>query len=153
MSAMSATTADAVASPPAPGPTSVSSPTDVGVDRHRVGDAHHLRDGGGLGTMVGCTRCSMPLVGALRDAEQLDAVAELVGRRRSAGVIERCPRHRSRRRRSSVPKASEVRIASLCAVSKPADVEGRIGLGIAEPLRLLEAPRRRQPSCSIRVRM
>ena len=29
--------------------------------------------------MVGCTRCSMPRVGALRDAEQLDAVAEFGG--------------------------------------------------------------------------
>jgi hypothetical protein len=35
---------------------------NVGVDRHRVGDAVDLRDGGGsVGTMVGCTRCSMPV--------------------------------------------------------------------------------------------
>ena len=32
-------------------------------------------------------------------------------------------------------------MASLWAVSKPLDVEGRVGLGVAEPLGVGEAPR------------
>ena len=45
MSPMSESTADAVAMPPAPGPTSVSGLMPVGVDGDRIGHAHHLGDG------------------------------------------------------------------------------------------------------------
>ena len=48
MSPMSATTAEAVATPPAPGPDQRDRRDAVGVDGHGVGDAHHLRDRGVL---------------------------------------------------------------------------------------------------------
>src|SRR6267378_3028164 len=60
-SAMSATTAEAVAAPPAPGPTSViggiPSPSMVTAFVTPITCAIDVD----FGTMVGCTRCSMPL--------------------------------------------------------------------------------------------
>jgi hypothetical protein len=44
-----------------------------------------------VGTMVGCTRCSMPLSVRLRDAQKLDAVAQFGGGRMSACVIFEMP--------------------------------------------------------------
>ena len=92
-----------------------------------------------FGTMVGCTRCSMPVVGAHRDAEQLDAIAELVGGleigrrdRRDAFDIDRVGIDLG-----AEGEAGQDRELLRGVVA--ADVEGRIGLGIAEPLRLLQA--------------
>ena len=77
-SAMSATTAEAVASPPAPGPIRVSSFTASASIVTALVTPITWAMAEVLGTMVGCTRCSMPVFGALGHAEQLDAVAELV---------------------------------------------------------------------------
>ena len=53
---------------------------NVGLDRHRVGDAMHLRDHR-RGRHHGRVHALLDAaVGALRDAEQLDAVAEFAGR-------------------------------------------------------------------------
>ena len=78
-------------------------------------------------------------VGAAGDAEQLDAVAELVGRldvgrrdRRDALDIDRL----------GVDLGAEGdrrQQRELVGGVEAVDVEGRIGLGIAEPLRLREA--------------
>jgi hypothetical protein len=102
--------------PPAPGPTSVSS-HGVGVDGDGVGHAHHLRDGGFR--HHGRMHALLDAGGrALRDAEQLDAVAEFVGRleigeRDLLDALDRDRRHRPR------AEGERGRIASLCAVSKP----------------------------------
>ena len=42
-----------------------------------------------------------------------------------------------------MPNASRARIAIFAAASRPLDVVGRVGLGVAEPLGLAPAPRRR----------
>ena len=77
---MSPTTAEAVALPPAPGPGKQQFAQNIGLDRHRVGDAVHLRDDR-CGRHHGRVHALLDAaLGALRDAEQLDAVAEFVGR-------------------------------------------------------------------------
>ena len=81
---MSATTAEAVASPPAPGPDERQLMHRVGVDGDGVQDAHHLSDGGVLADHRRMDALLDAVGGALRDAEQLDAVAEF-GRRVDVG--------------------------------------------------------------------
>ena len=89
-----------------------------------------------------------------RDAEQLDAVAEL------AGGIE--IGKRDRRNAFDIDGAGidlgaegEARQnGELLRGVVAFDVEGRIGLGIAQPLRVAAGSRRRRSrSCSMRVRM
>ena len=73
------------------------------------------------------------------DAEQLDAIAEIVGRLDIGGRDRsRSPRYRPTRSCVRVPKARLVSSASLCAVSKPPMSKVGIGLGIALRLRLLQ---------------
>ena len=88
--------------------------------------------------MVGCTRCSMPLPRLHRDAEQLHAIAEFVG----GGKIGR----RNRGNAFDIDRAlvdlgaeGEARQdRELLRGVVALDVESRIGLGIAEPLRFLQ---------------
>ena len=78
--------------PPAPGPTSVigARPSASTVTALVTPMTWAIAES--FGTMVGCTRCSMPCLGLHRDAEQLDAVAELGRRHRDRpGVIEEMP--------------------------------------------------------------
>ncbi len=72
-----------------------------------------------FGTMVGMDALLDAVLRALGDAEQLDAVAEFVGHRRSSGVIDVMPSTWIASASIRVPKARLVRIASLWAVSKP----------------------------------
>ena len=92
----------------------------VGVDRHGIGDAHDLRDGGGFRDHRRMHALLDPVRRAAGDAEQLDAIAEF-GRGLDIGEADRFDAldGDGTRRRSTVPKASEVRMASLWAVSKP----------------------------------
>ena len=60
MSTMSAATAEAVASPPAPGPTSVSEPIASPSIVTALSTPMVCASGSDLATMVGCTRCSTP---------------------------------------------------------------------------------------------
>src|SRR3981081_757430 len=62
-----------------PGPAPRARRQAFGLDRHRIGHAHHLGDGGILGHHGGMHALLDPLFGAHRDPEQFDAVAELVG--------------------------------------------------------------------------
>ena len=154
MSAMSAMTAEAVASPPAPGPTSISS-CDMSAS---IVTALMTPSTSAIGERLRHQRRMHALldalVGALRDAEQLDAVAEFV-RRLDVGAgdaldaldIDRfgvdlaCRRQRRQDRQ-------------LVGGVEAADVEGRIGFGVTEPLRLAQAHRRTTaPSRSMRGRM
>ena len=84
-SAMSATTAEAVASPPAPGPIRVSSRTASASMVTALVTPITCAMDEVCGTMVGWTRCSMPVSVRSRDAEQLDAEAELVRHREVGG--------------------------------------------------------------------
>ena len=84
------------------------------------------------------------VVGALGDAEQLDAIAELVGRleigrrdRRNALDIDRVRIDLGAEREAGQDRELVRGVVAL-------DVEGRIGLGIAEPLRVLQAVGERQ---------
>ena len=61
MSPISATTADAVAIPPAPGPTSVMAWTASASTVTALVTPITCAIAESFGTMVGCTRCSMPL--------------------------------------------------------------------------------------------
>ncbi len=96
---------------------------------------------------------------ALGDAEQLDAEAELVGRgeigeRDRLDALDRHGRGVDLRAEGERGEDGE-----LMGGVEAADVEGRVGLGVAEPLRLGEADVERQvapsPSatgCSCRCR-
>ena len=144
-SAISAATAEAVASPPAPGPTSVSEPTASPSIVTALSTPMVCASGCDLATIVGCTRCSMPCARALGDAEQLDAVAEFVG---GGEIGERDRLDAFDRDRGRVdPRAEGERgeDGELVRGVEAADVEGRIGLGVAELLRLGEADVERQP--------
>ena len=91
-----------------------------------------------FGTIAGWTRCSRPLSVIQRDAEELDAVAEVVGRL-DAGLTDRSdaldvdlvegdPR--------SERQAGQQR--QLVGSVEAVHVEGRVGLGVALLLGLLE---------------
>ena len=117
----------------------------VGIDGDGVGHAHHLRDGEDFGTMVGWTRCSMPVARALGDAEQLDAVAEFVGHLQ---VERRDRRDALDMDRLGVDLGAEGEArqdGELVGGVEAVDVEGRVGLRIAEALRVLQAVVEGQP--------
>ena len=141
---MSATTADAVAMPPAPGPTSViggmpsASMVTALVTPITWAMAESLR------TMVGCTRCSMPLSVLHRDAEQLDAIAELVGGLEIGGGDRGDALDIDRVRIDADAEGEARQDRKLLRGVVALDVERRIGLGVAEPLRLLQALGERQ---------
>ena len=154
-SAISATTAEAVASPPAPGPIRVSSFTASASIVTALVTPITWAIAEVFGTIVGCTRCSMPHVGALGNAEQLDAVAEL---RRP------CVRSSGRDRRDALDvdrvgvdlgaEGEARQDGELVGGVEALDVEGRIGLRIAEALRVREAVVRRsgpRAPCAIRM--
>ena len=141
---MSDSTAEAVAAPPAPGPTSVSgampsasmvaalvTPITCAIDES-------------LRTMVGCTRCSMPFGVFTATPKQLDAIAELIG----GGEIGRRDRgnalHIDRALLDAGAEGERRQDRELLRGVVALDVEGRIGFGVAEPLRFLQAIGERQ---------
>src|SRR5262249_55571690 len=113
----------------------------LGVDRDRVGHAHHLRDRAVLRDHGRVHALLDALLGAHRDAEQLDAIAELVGGleilRRDRG--DALHEHRLLVDLDAERDAREDR-ELLCGVVS-LDVEGRVGLGVAELLGVREAVR------------
>ena len=84
-------------------------------------------------------------VGALRDAEELDAIAELVGGFEigERDRLDALHMHRLGIDLGAEGEAGEDR--DLVRGVEAADVEGRIGLGVAELLRLLQAVGEGQP--------
>ena len=80
MSRMSLATAEAVARPPAPGPTSSRLPQKSASMATRVGDARHLGDRRVLRHHRRVHARLDAALGARRDAEQLDAIAHVLGR-------------------------------------------------------------------------
>ena len=95
--------------------------------------------------MVGCTRCSMPGLGALGDAEQLDPEAELVGHLQ---VERRDRRNAFDMNRFGVDLRAEGEAGQdgeLVGGVVALDIEGRVGLGIAETLGVLQAGLEGQP--------
>src|SRR5215468_4422592 len=116
----------------------------LAVDGHSVGHAHHLGNRGGLRHHRRMYALLDPLGGAHGHAEKLDAIAELfcgakVFRldRGNAFDVDRALRHLG-----AEGEAREDRkfLRGVVAV----DVERRVGLGIAEPLRVLQAFGKRQ---------
>ena len=117
----------------------------VGIDRHRVGHAHHLGDGGVLrhhGRMHALLDAGF---GSHRHAQQLDAVAEL-GRGVEIGERDRGNALDVNRVGIDLGAEREARQdGKLLRGVVAFDVEGRIGLGITEPLRLAQAFVEREP--------
>ena len=136
MSPMSATTAEAVAMPPAPGPTSVIGEI-IGVDRDRIGDAHHLRDGGVFRHHGQVHALLAPSV--LTDPEQLHAVAELVGPGEVLGGDRGNAFHVDGALLDLGAEGEAGQDRELLRRIMTFNVEGGVGLGVAEPLRLLQA--------------
>ena len=145
MSAMSAATAEAVASPPAPGPDQRQRADRVAVDRDGVEHAHCLRERLGLGDHRRMHALLDAVLGALGDAEQFDAEAEFVG----GGEIGERNRldalDRNRRGVDARAEGERGENRELVSGVETADVECRVGLGVAELLRLGEADLERQP--------
>ncbi len=111
----------------------------LGIERDGVGHAHHLRDRGFLRHHGRMHALLDAAVGLHRNAEQLDAIAKLVGGREigrldrgNALDIDRIGidfgAERDRRQDRELLRGIEA-----------LDIESRIGLGIAEPLRILQA--------------
>ena len=126
----------------------------LGVDRHRIGDAIHLRDDG-IHRHHGRVHALLDAaVGALRDAEQLDAIAEFgggadVGRRdRWRCLRYRCRSGRSwcRRRASSGSTACARYRGPRCRKSDR--LRRSPAAGLASDTRRTDSL-----SCSMRVRM
>ena len=141
---MSATTAEAVAMPPAPGPTSVigamrsASIVTALVTPMTWAIAECLAHHGRMHALLDAG------VGALRDAEQLDAIAELVG---GVEIGERDRVDALDIDRLGIDFGAEGEAGEdrkLLRGVVAFDVEGRIGLGIAEPLRVPQAFAERQ---------
>ena len=141
---MSAATAEAVASPPAPGPTRVSSPTASPSIETAFEHAHGLGERGALRHHGRVDALLDPVGRALGDAEQLDAEAEFVGR----GEIGESDRldalDRDRGRVDPEAEGEGGEDGELVRGVEAADVEGRIGFGVAETLGLGEADVERQ---------
>src|ERR1700722_2768712 len=116
-----------------------------GIDRHRIGHTHDLGDGGILRHHGRMHALLNPLPGLHRDAEQFYAIAQLIGRieigqrdRRDALDVDRiriefCAEGQTRQDRKL--------LRGVVAF----DVKGRIGFGIAEPLRVAQAIVEREP--------
>ena len=135
---MSLMTAEAVALPPAPGTDEQQRVDEVAVDGNAVGHARNLGDGRVLGHHGRVHALLDAALGQHGDAEQLDAVAKIIGGldvglgdRLDAfdvHLIERHPRAEGQARQQR----------QLVRGVEPADVERRISLGVALGLRLLE---------------
>ena len=92
-------------------------------------------------------------LGALRDAQELDAVAQFVG---GFEIGERDRLDALDMDGLGIDLGAEGEAGQdreLVGGVEAADVEGRIGLGIAEPLRLLQASANDRRSLCMRVRM
>ena len=124
------------------------------LDVHRVERAAARRPAGGCaGSSPGARGRADRAVGQvpLADRQQLDRAAHrLRARRCRRRSPRRCPRGARPPRVTRVWKASPARIAALAAASKPVDVGGRVGLGVARARWPRPAPprsrRRSRPS-------
>ena len=110
-----------------------------GVHRDRIGYAHHLGDRGILRNHRRVHALLDALLGAHRDAEQFYAIAELVGGveigRRDGGDAFDVDRLRIDARAEGQARQDRELLRGVVTF----DVKRRIGLRIAQPLRLLEA--------------
>ena len=105
------------------------------------------------GTIAGCTRALDRAVVLLGDREQLHDVAELRGRADVVGGDLRVmPSRYTSPATTRAPNAIDAMIAAFAAASKPVDVGGRVGLGVAELLRLGDARRRTSEPSSVMLR-
>ncbi len=116
----------------------------VGIDRHRIGDAHHFGERRGFMHHGRVHALLDALARALRDAKQLDPKAEILGRldigeRHALNAFDmyrvRIDSRAERKRRQD---------RKLMRGVEAADIEARIGLGITQPLRFLQALLERQ---------
>ena len=116
----------------------------VAVDRDGVQDAHRLGERRAL-LDHGRMDALLDAVGrALGDAEQLDAEAEFVGRGEIGERDRFDPLDRDGRSVDLRAEGERGEDGELMRGVEAADVEGRVGLGVAEPLRLGEADVERQ---------
>ena len=133
---MSPTTAEAVGPAPAPRPSWTTAPTWSPSTTTPLNTPSTWPIGADAGTMQGCIRCSSPSGGHPGDAQELDPVAQLVGERDVHGrdvadaldvdrVEARPPAERQRRQQRQLVRGVDA-----------VDVEGGIGLGVAQALRL-----------------
>ena len=145
ISARSETTAEAVAMPPAPGPTSVigaspsASTVTALVDAHDLGDGGLLRHHGRMHALLDAG------FGFHRHAQKLHPVAKLV---RGIEVGERDGGDAFDIDRSGIELGAEGEARQdrqLLRGVVAFDIERRIGLRIAEPLRLAQAIRESEP--------
>ena len=144
MSTRSAATAEAVASPPAPGPTSVSSPIASPSIDTALRTPIVWASGALLSTMVGWTRCSTPWGVRSATPSSLMRKPSSSAAARSASVIDFDALDRHGRGVDLRAEGERGEDGELVGGVEAADVEGRIGLGVAEPLRVGEADVERQ---------
>ena len=111
----------------------------VGIDRDRVGDAVDLRDRRRFRHHGRVDALLDAALAACRDAEQLDAVAELVRRLQVGGGDRLDALDMDRLGVDLGAEGKAGQDGELVGGVEAADVEGRVGLGIAEALRVREA--------------
>src|ERR1700722_2102286 len=117
----------------------------LGIDRHRIGHAHDLRDGGILRHHGRVHALLDALPGLHRHAEELYAIAQLIGRieigqrdRRDALDIDRLGIEFGAEGQARQDRKLLRGVVAF-------DVEGRIGFRIAEPLCVAQAIVERKP--------
>ena len=116
----SATTADAVSIPPAPGPSSVISRIASPCSITALNAPSTAASGCARSTSAGCTRTSTRVADERCDADEAHDHAELGGRaRRAHGSISSIPRPLDVLERTREPKATVARIAIFAAASAP----------------------------------
>ncbi len=145
MSTMSPATDEAVASPPAPGPIKVSSPTaspsiDTALSTPIVWASGALFD-----TMVGWTRCSIPCSVRSATPSSLMRNPSSSAAARSASVIELDALDRHRLGVDPGAEGQRGENGELMGGVGAADVESGVRLRIAQPLRVGETDFERQP--------
>ena len=133
---------EAVGPAPAPRPSSITRPAAVAFHHHRV---EHAVDGARSARLAGAPGRGAPAPRSrprvrLRDAQQLDAVAQLVGERDvqradPADALHVAPR---RTRTGRVRTPARDRMASLCAASTPSMSVAGSSLRVTERLRFGE---------------
>src|ERR1700733_13851816 len=106
-------------SPPAPGPTKVSSPIASPSIETALSTPMVWASGALLATIVGCTRCSTPWAVRSATPRSLMRNPSSSAALKSASVMVSIPSTETAAASVLAPNAREARIASLCAVSKP----------------------------------
>src|SRR5580700_6316915 len=110
-----------------------------GIDRHRIGHAHDLRDGRILRHHGRVHALLDALPGLHRDAEELYAIAQLIGRIEIGQRDRRNPLDIDRLGIEFCAEGETRQDRKLLRGVLAFDVEGRIGFRIAEPLRVAQA--------------